>query len=138
FEALRTALRFDPDPFRLLLTVLATVAATLSVTVLTPPEEPVTLRAFYRRVRPGGLWGRVAREVAAGNDPPSSHGRAGALVTLAACSAACVLVIGATAAIGDIVLARAGEAMMPALPAFAALGVLVWLTRSGRLGIIRG
>lgn len=33
----------------------------VGVAILTRPDHPATLKAFYRRVRPGGWWGPVAR-----------------------------------------------------------------------------
>jgi Na+/proline symporter len=37
-------------------------AVILTVTLLTPPEDPRVLSNFYRKVRPIGWWGPVARE----------------------------------------------------------------------------
>ncbi len=38
-------------------------AAILGATLLTRPEDPEVLKAFYRKVRPIGFWGPIAREV---------------------------------------------------------------------------
>jgi Na+/proline symporter len=43
--------------WRLALTAFGTLAVWFPVMLLTPPESPETLEAFYRRVRPGGAWG---------------------------------------------------------------------------------
>lgn len=48
-------------PLLLLLSTAACVIATL----LTPPEDMATLKAFYRRVRPWGFWGPVRDAVLA-------------------------------------------------------------------------
>jgi hypothetical protein len=41
--------------------VAVTTAAWLAVTFLTRPDEEAKLLAFYRKVRPGGAWGPIAR-----------------------------------------------------------------------------
>jgi Na+/proline symporter len=48
---------------RLLLTAFGSLAVWLPVMLLTPPERPATLDAFYARVRPGGAWGPVRARV---------------------------------------------------------------------------
>ncbi len=54
----------------MLITVGVTTLVWVSVTLLTPPESPVTLERFYRQVRPGGRgWRTVARKLGFGNDP---------------------------------------------------------------------
>ncbi|HSA95240.1 MAG TPA: hypothetical protein VLJ16_04265, partial [Acidobacteriota bacterium] len=45
----------------ILFTVIVTTAVWLAVTFLTKPDEPGKLLAFYRKVRPGGLWGPIAK-----------------------------------------------------------------------------
>ena len=45
-----------------LILVPVTIVVWLTVTFLTAPEPGRKLAAFYRRVRPGGAWGPVARE----------------------------------------------------------------------------
>jgi hypothetical protein len=52
-------LGIDPDkgdlfPARLLIIVTVTAAVMLTVTMLTKPSDPETLRRFYERVRPPG------------------------------------------------------------------------------------
>jgi Na+/proline symporter len=54
-------------PFSLALVVAFSVPAALLATLLTAPEAPETLAAFYRLVRPRGAWGPVAR--ACGEQP---------------------------------------------------------------------
>jgi Na+/proline symporter len=53
----------DPDGewIRLGLMAMVTTAAAIGVTFVTPPTDDETLKAFYMRVRPFGLWGRTAR-----------------------------------------------------------------------------
>ncbi|MDX1577943.1 MAG: sodium:solute symporter family protein, partial [Gemmatimonadota bacterium] len=43
--------------------VLVCTILWVSVALLTPPDDRATLEAFYRKVRPGGWWGPVARSV---------------------------------------------------------------------------
>jgi SSS family solute:Na+ symporter len=45
----------------IILIVIVTTAAWILVTFLTPPDENAKLLAFYRKVRPGGFWGPIAR-----------------------------------------------------------------------------
>lgn len=42
---------------------LASFIVLITVTLLTPPERPETLRRFYARCRPPGFWGPVRREM---------------------------------------------------------------------------
>jgi hypothetical protein len=44
-----------------LILVPLTILTWLAVTFLTAPEPREKLESFYRRVRPGGAWGAVAR-----------------------------------------------------------------------------
>src|SRR5512137_2119538 len=45
----------------IILTVAVTTAVWLAATFLTRPDDPQKLLAFYRKVRPGGFWGPVAK-----------------------------------------------------------------------------
>jgi SSS family solute:Na+ symporter len=45
----------------ILLIVAVTTVAWISVTFLTKPDDEAKLLAFYRKVRPGGFWGPIAR-----------------------------------------------------------------------------
>ena len=49
-----------PFPFSLAIVVAVSVPTALAVTLLTRPEDPAQLSAFYARVRPSGWWGPVA------------------------------------------------------------------------------
>lgn len=49
-------------PYRLMLIVACTQVAWVVTTLLTKPVSQEKLVEFYRRVRPPGLWGRVARQ----------------------------------------------------------------------------
>jgi Na+/proline symporter len=67
--------RFAPgDPNATAAVMLVTVAVStvvwVVVTLLTPPEPPAVLEAFYRRVRPGGPgWARVSQRIGLGREP---------------------------------------------------------------------
>jgi len=45
----------------ILLIVSVTTVSWLAVTFVTKPDDPQKLLAFYRKVRPGGFWGPVAK-----------------------------------------------------------------------------
>ncbi len=81
----------------LVLTVLVSTALWVAVTYLTPPVSMEKLVAFYRKVRPYGVWGPVAR--AAGVEPPRDFGR-----LVLAWIAGTVMVLGATLGIGKLLL----------------------------------
>lgn len=51
------------DFVRATVIVLACTILWVAVALLTPPDDPEVLEAFYRKVRPGGWWGPVARRV---------------------------------------------------------------------------
>jgi Na+/proline symporter len=129
---------FDATPFRLVATVAITAAVTLAVTLLSPPEDRETLLGFYRRVRPGGLWGPIRAE--AGIGPETSFGAR----TVGRCLAALALVLGATGGSGKLIfgeigtgvalfgLAAAGGAALFGLTAREAAGIIPEKTLSGR------
>ena len=48
-------------PFSLVIVVALALPIAFVVTLLTPPEEPSVLRAFYVRVQPAGAWAPIAR-----------------------------------------------------------------------------
>ena len=81
----------DQQPLRLLLAAAASTAAALVAIRLTAPEDPSRLAAFYRRVRPVGFWGPIAR--AAGEGAGERRlGRAVAAMALCAATLFCLLV----------------------------------------------
>ena len=49
-----------PFPFSLACVALFALTVATIVTLMTRPEDPATLQAFYRRIRPPGVWGPVA------------------------------------------------------------------------------
>ncbi len=57
----RAGFKVDAWGVGILLTVAVTTVVWIAVTFLTKPDETEKLLAFYRRVRPGGFWGPVAR-----------------------------------------------------------------------------
>jgi Na+/proline symporter len=82
---------------RLALTAFGSMAVWVPVMLLTRPEPPATLDAFYRRVRPGGAWGPVRARV--GLEPEDRLG--GDLVRWVGWS---VAVLGGTLGIGALLL----------------------------------
>jgi Na+/proline symporter len=57
----RAGFRVDAWGVSILLIVAVTTVAWLAVTFLTRPDDTEKLLAFYRKVRPGGFWGPIAR-----------------------------------------------------------------------------
>lgn len=82
------------DALRLLSITACTTTAGVLVSLLTP-EDRVRLRAFYRRARPPGWWGPIAREC--GVDPQEGVRRLGkgVLGMLAAAGSVFCLLVGA-------------------------------------------
>ncbi len=62
-------------PFSLAIVVAISLPFSLVVTLLTKPEPPETLAAFYARVRPPGFWGPVARAAGLAETGRESAGR---------------------------------------------------------------
>jgi Na+/proline symporter len=57
----KVGFRIDAWGVGILLIVAVTTVAWIAVTFLTKPDETEKLLAFYRKVRPGGFWGPIAR-----------------------------------------------------------------------------
>lgn len=113
----RAAGGLDPDDPRgfawlLLTTTAATTVVWLAVTYLTPPEPPDQLRAFYRRVRPGGPgWTAVA---------PEAAGEGAVAARLVQWLVGCAVVYLGLFGLGALVLGR----VMPGVSTLAAAVVL--------------
>ena len=83
----------EQQPLRLLLAAAASTAAALAAIRFTAPEDPARLAAFYRRVRPVGFWGPMARGEGEGDgDGTRRLARAVAAMTLCAATLFCLLV----------------------------------------------
>jgi Na+/proline symporter len=108
-------------PLRIGVIAIYSLAVAILVTRNTPPESMDTLRAFYRRARPGGFWRPVVGDEAG----EVRWGRV-ALEYLAAVA----VVFGATFGIGCAIFLRPGAAAV--LLAVAAAGgiALAWLWRN--------
>ncbi len=63
------------DFVRATVIVLACTILWVTVALLTPPDDPEVLEAFYRKVRPGGWWGPVARAAPEVVSDGSTRGR---------------------------------------------------------------
>ena len=105
---------------KLLIIVPLSIVVWVSVTFLTKPEPDATLRAFYKRVQPGGWWGRVAAETEQTLEPVSTG-------FFWSWIAGVAFVWGATFAIGNIVFGRTGIGLT--LAAISAAG-FAWLWRA--------
>jgi SSS family solute:Na+ symporter len=57
----KAGLRVEAWGVGIILIVAVTTAVWLTVTFLTKPDDTDKLLAFYRKVRPGGFWGPIAR-----------------------------------------------------------------------------
>jgi SSS family solute:Na+ symporter len=105
-------------PYSLLYLVAWTTACWIVVTLSTPPEPDEQLRAFYKRVRPGGPgWARVARS--AGGPAPE---RIGGLVV--DWIAGWVLIYAVLFGIGSLVLGSVVAALLYLAVAAAATFVI--------------
>jgi len=116
-----------PDHWALVIGVGITTAAWLLVTLLTPPSETKTLRAFYRLIQPGGPgWERVVAEAKADNDPIDA-GQGGWTVPLGllCMTVACVAVYGALFATGLFIYGQPVLASVLTVAAAAATWFLV-------------
>lgn len=114
-----------------IITVAISTATWLIVTVATSPVPDETLLAFYRRVRPSGLWGPVAArapEVKVVHDNGSN---------LLCWISGCVLIYGALFGTGKIILKDYGLGF--AMLALAAVGgaLIYWnLSRRGWSSVV--
>lgn len=57
----KAGFRVDAWGVGILLIVAVTTVAWIAATFLTKPDDEAKLLAFYRKVRPGGFWGPIAR-----------------------------------------------------------------------------
>ena len=116
----------------LLLFVLGFVTIVV-ITYLTPPEKIETLREFYRRCRPPGMWGPVVREFGAEEREQIRRETLTDLIDcalgVAFCSAAIVVVIS--------MLAR-NWGILAASVAIAILSGGLFIFRWSRRGVFRG
>jgi len=90
------------DQHVLLVTVAVSTVTCVAVTLVTPPVSLEKLTAFYRKVRPYGVWGPVARSAGV----PRAGGLGWMLVHWLAGT---VLVLGATIALGKFLLGEPGQ-----------------------------
>ena len=100
----------DQQPLRLLLAASASTAAALAAVRFAPGEDPSRLAAFYRRVRPVGFWGPVARAVGDAERAGARRlGRAAAAVVLCSTTLFCLL-----AGLGTWLIGSPAPAWVPA------------------------
>ncbi len=88
------------DAFCILVTALVCTVVWLSVTLLTPPSSDERLRAFYRRVRPNGHWGPIARGC------PETHPQPIGVAAIGAWLSGVVAVAAALFTFGNLMLGR--------------------------------
>ncbi|MFO8029894.1 MAG: sodium:solute symporter family protein [Cyclonatronaceae bacterium] len=117
----------DPFPLNLFYVVAITTVVWLAVTFLTKPTESRKLRAFYRRVRPGGPgWKPLKAE----NPDVESDGSLWPL--LGNWAAGVVLIYMALFGFGHFLFGNYGYALLCLVVGIGAIGVLYWdLSRRG-------
>jgi Na+/proline symporter len=109
----------------MLVTVAASTAVWLGVTLLTRPEPDATLDAFYMRVRPGGPgWARVSRRLGLGREPIP-----GGALAWTNWVAGVIAVYATLFGIGKIVFGFTAEGLVMLAVAAAAFA---WIARSFR------
>lgn len=106
----------DYEWIRLSVMAAVSTATVIIVSYLTPRTDDETLLAFYRRVRPGGLWKRVA--VLAGEDParPGRRLWRGLMLTALTSLSLFLTLVGA----GKLMFLLPGEFWLPAAAALGA------------------
>ncbi len=102
---------------KLVLTAFGTLAIWLPVMLLTKPERPEVLDAFYRRARPGGPGWRTVR-ARVGMAPSTALGR-----DFAEAGATLLMVLGGMLCIGGIVVGSAGWAVGSATACVVGWGI---------------
>jgi hypothetical protein len=120
-------------PETLYVIVGVTTVAWLAVTYLTPPTDPATLQAFFRRVHPGGPgWREVARAV------PDVRPDTGLGALAVDTVAGVVLVYGTLFAAGKLLFGSYTEGMLYLVAALAGGAVIVRdLSRRGFGTLVR-
>ena len=110
----------DTEWIRLGSMALLSTTAAIGVTFITPATPAETLKAFYRKVRPMGLWTRTSRAVALDGDQPVRRLAIGLRTTIFAAVSAFAMLIG----LGKLFVRPPGESLLWAF-AFIALSLLV-------------
>lgn len=117
-------LRFE---IKLALFTTISLSASLVATYSTSPVSMQKLKAFHRKVRPGGWWGPVAKGEDLASLPPPVLSRHTALDILGGMA----LCLGTTVAIGFSILQKPGPAVLSGLVAVAgAWSAYRWLRRT--------
>jgi len=126
-EAVSTFYSSDYDMVRAVFILLSCTATWVAVALATRPDPEEKLEAFYRRVRPGGWWGPIARRCPGveADVPASRRWRGwflgvlfiwssllgvGYLCTGRPWTGLALLVLAAAGAFGTLKVARLGEA----------------------------
>ena len=81
---------------KLLIIVPIAIIVWLIVTFITKPEKESTLIEFYKRVQPGGWWGKIARDIPRTKDNVTKG-------FLSNWIAGIIMIYGATFAIGNLI-----------------------------------
>lgn len=105
---------------RLILVVLFSAACALVSLALTKTPDPATLTGFYRRVRPQGFWGPVARLC------PDVEVRSEVVPAVVGWVGGMALTFGLTLALGFFFLERTGAMTVSALVTAVGAGAMIW------------
>jgi hypothetical protein len=117
----------DPraDSIVMLITVVVSTIAWLTVTFLTQPEPDSVLDSFYRRVRPGGSgWRRVAERAGFG-----AEGIEGGIIPWTNWIAGIVAVYSSLFGIGKLIF---GQTLSAVILFAIAAAAFMWISRSFR------
>jgi Na+/proline symporter len=107
----------DQEALRLLTVALGSTLAAIAASLLGPQEPRAGLVAFYRRVRPPGFWGPIARE--AGSDADDGRQRLARGLAATATSALCLFC--ALTGLGSWLVRGTPPAWLPSRAAWIAL-----------------
>ncbi len=121
--AVLLALPDEQAALRMLIVALASTGAAIAISLWVRPPRPEALLEFYRKVRPPGAWGAVAR--LAGEDARAPARRLGR--DLAATLLASLTVFGLLVGIGTWMLGATPPSWLPQRDAWAALNLAVGL-----------
>jgi hypothetical protein len=124
----------DYGGWKLVLGILVTTIAWISVTLLTKPEKKEVLREFYRKIQPGGPgWKRVIADAAADGDPIDTEEGWDVPLGIICMMLGCAGIWGALFATGNLLYGNTAYGLILAAVAVAAIVALMALV--GRIRV---
>jgi solute:Na+ symporter, SSS family len=113
----------DAAPLRLLIVAACSTAVAVGISLWMRPADPSALRTFYRRVRPPGFWGPVARACGeSARTPVMTLARGVTAMALSAVTVFCLLI-----GIGTWLLEATPPAWLPGRGVWVALNLALGL-----------